>query len=224
MRLMNIIKLDNMIPKVFASEPPEESEVWLRRVELCRGERILVEARSGAGKTSLASFIMGLRNDYNGRLLFDDRDSATFSADDWADLRSRTIAYLPQNLDLFLDLTAADNIRVKLQLTEDGSGLPEGYLPFDFEAGARRLGVDRWLDKPAGKLSVGQMQRVAILRALAQPFDFLILDEPVSHLDDANNLAAAELIGETADRQGAAVIVLSVGNRLHLPYSRTLLL
>ena len=66
------------------------------------------------------------------------------------------------------------------------------------------------------------MQRVAILRALAQPFDFLILDEPVSHLDAANNRAAAELVAETALHLGAGVIVLSVGNRLELGYDRVL--
>lgn len=214
---METIKLDKVIPEVFASEPPENSEVWLRDVELRRGETILVEARSGAGKTSLAAFLMGLRNDYRGRILYDGRDSKTFNDDERAELRSKKIAYLPQNLDLFADLTARENILAKRELSSDG-GLT------DIEGGAEKLGVRQWLDKISGKLSVGQNQRIALLRALAQPFDFLILDEPVSHLDETNNRAAAALVAETARESGAGVIVLSVGNRLNLNYSRTLLL
>lgn len=218
---MEVITLDNLIPQVFASEPPKDSEVWLRHLELRRGETVLVEARSGAGKTSLAAFLMGLRRDFNGRILFDSRDSRSMTADKWADIRRSNIAYLPQNLDLFPDLSAADNVKVKKELTDKDLS---SSSPFTLEEGARRLGILPYLHKEAGKLSVGQMQRLALLRALSQPFDFLILDEPVSHLDENNNRAAAELVVETASSQGAAVIVLSVGNRLLLPYSRTLLL
>ena len=110
---------------------------------------------------------------------------------------------------------------MKRVLTEGDKG-PDGYRPVPVDDFARRLGILPYLDRPAGKLSVGQMQRVAILRALAQPFDFLILDEPVSHLDAVNNRAAAELVTQTARRLGAGVIVLSVGNRLELEYDRVL--
>ncbi|MBD5283820.1 MAG: ATP-binding cassette domain-containing protein [Bacteroides sp.] len=218
---MNSIVLDRVIPEVFASEPPAGSEVWLKDVRFEKGETVLVEARSGAGKTSLASFIMGLRSDYRGRILFDGEDARSFSVDGRAELRRLHLAYLPQNLDLFPELTAADNISVKRVLTEGDKG-PDGYRPVPVDDFARRLGILPYLDRMAGKLSVGQMQRVAILRALAQPFDFIILDEPVSHLDAANNRAAAELVAETARRLGAGVIVLSVGNRLELEYDRVL--
>ena len=215
---MNTITLEGLIPEVFASEPPGGSEVWLRPVTFTKGETVLIEARSGAGKTSLASFLMGLREDYRGSIKFDGSDIRTLTPDSWASVRSREIAYMPQNLDLFPDLTAADNITLKEQLNP-------GFTPEpSLDEKARRLGIAKFLDRPAGKLSVGQMQRVALVRALSQPFDFLILDEPVSHLDEANNRAAAELTARTAASNGACVIVLSVGNRLSLPYSRTLLL
>lgn len=66
----------------------------------------------------------------------------------------------------------------------------------------------------AAFLSIGQQQRVAIIRALCQPFDFILLDEPVSHLDEMNNRLAAKLIAEEAASQGAGIISTSVGNNV----------
>ena len=85
-----------------------------------------------------------------------------------------------------------------------------------------KLGIADRMDYPAGRLSIGQMQRVAIIRSLCQPFDFLILDEPVSHLDINNNRIAAEIILEETRRQDAAIIATSVGNPIELPYTQQL--
>ena len=79
-------------------------------------------------------------------------------------------------------------------------------------------------DTPAGKLSFGQQQRVAFVRCLCQPFDFILLDEPVSHLDAANGRILAGLLLEEAQARGAGVIVTSVGSRLGLPYHKILTL
>ena len=77
-----------------------------------------------------------------------------------------------------------------------------------------RLGIASRRDYPAGRLSIGQQQRVALIRSLCQPFDFILLDEPVSHLDEANNRIAARIVEEEASRQGAGIITFSVGNPL----------
>ena len=79
------------------------------------------------------------------------------------------------------------------------------------------LEIARKADVPAGHLSVGQQQRVAIIRALCQPFDFLLIDEPVSHLDARNNRAVAAMIDAEARARGAGVIATSVGNKIVLP-------
>lgn len=80
-----------------------------------------------------------------------------------------------------------------------------------------RLGIGNLVDRPASRLSIGQMQRVALIRALCQPFDFILLDEPVSHLDERNNSIVASLVYETAEALGSSIIATSVGNRLLLP-------
>ena len=85
-----------------------------------------------------------------------------------------------------------------------------------------KLGIADKINVKAGKLSFGQQQRVAFIRALCQPFDFLFLDEPISHLDDDNSRIMGELIIAEAKAQGAGVIATSIGKHIELPYNHTL--
>lgn len=201
------IRLDRMLPKVFENEAIPESEVWKRDVTFRRGERWLIEAASGGGKSSLCAYLFGSRKDYAGRLYFNDTDTAEFSIDFWQKLRRGNIAYLPQELALFPELTAMQNIELKAALTP-------GFRTERIEEWLHELGIDSRAHYPVGKMSIGQQQRVAIIRSICQPFDFILLDEPVSHLDRDNNLIAARIITEEAGRQGAGIITTSVGNHI----------
>lgn len=203
------ITLTDMLPKVFVGEKIPHSEVWLTECEFRRGNHYLIEAPSGGGKSSLMAYIYGARRDYEGGLKFNGRSTKEFSISRWQQIRRRNIAYLPQELDLFPELTCIENIRLKNDLT--------GHVPEKrIDEWLERLGIAFRRDYPAGRMSIGQQQRLAIIRTLCMPFDFILLDEPVSHLDSANNMIAAEIISEEATRQGAAVISTSVGNPLLL--------
>lgn len=199
------------MPRVFVNERIPASDVWHRRIEFERGKSYLVEATSGGGKSSMCSFIFGARTDYEGRILFDGRDSRDLQMGEWLSLRRTSLAYLPQELSLFAELSAIENIKLKNQLTDH---VPEERI----EEWLDRLGISSRRDYPAGRMSIGQQQRVAIIRSICQPFDFILLDEPVSHLDAVNNRVAATLIAEEAARQGAGIISTSVGNHLDLDY------
>lgn len=201
------ITLNNLLPRVFAREELPYSEIWRSRTELLRGGRYLIEAASGAGKSSLAAFIMGSRYDYDGSIEFNGNDIRGFGIAEWQNIRRSRIAYLPQELSLFPEISAFDNIMLKAEISGfTDTGLVDSWL--------RRLGMDSRRDYPAGRLSIGQQQRVALIRSLCQPFDFILLDEPVSHLDEANNRIAAGIVEEEALRRGAAVVTFSVGNPL----------
>ena len=76
----------------------------------------------------------------------------------------------------------------------------------EIEEMAEKLGIQNKLDQPAKTCSYGEQQRIAIIRALMQPFDFLLLDEPYSHLDEANRKKAMELIYEECEKRNAAMI------------------
>ena len=84
-----------------------------------------------------------------------------------------------------------------------------------------KLGISDKLESKAGRMSFGQQQRVAMIRALVQPFDFILADEPISHLNDKNSEAMAEIMMDEAKRQGAGVIVTSIGKHMELKYDKT---
>lgn len=206
---INKIRLRDALPKVFAPEDVRGSQVWLSDLSFDRGGRYLIEAESGAGKSSLCAYIYGSRTDYSGDIIFDNSDIRNFSVERWQHLRRNSIAYLPQELSLFPELTALQNIQLKNRLTGHASASR-------IDEWLERLGIAFRRDAPVGRMSIGQQQRVAIIRSLCQPFDFIFLDEPVSHLDEANNRLAATIIMEEAERQGAGIISTSVGNPLAL--------
>lgn len=215
---MESITLQHVLPAAFAGDSGfGESDVWQRDVMFRKGEYYLIEAASGAGKSSLCGFLYGSRRDYAGRILFDDADSRTFSAAEWGALRRRSLSILFQDLRLFGELTVAENLGLKNDLT--------GFkTPGEIDRLLDAAGIAGKKETPAGKLSFGQQQRVAFLRCLCQPFDFILLDEPVSHLDAANGDILSGLLLEEAQTQGAGIVVTSVGSRLRLPYHKILTL
>lgn len=206
-RRIDTITLSDLLPRVFAREELPYSDVWRTSLELRRGERYLIESASGGGKSSLAAFIMGSRTDYAGTIEFNGENIRSLSIPDWQGIRRSHLAYLPQELGLFPQLSAFDNIMLKAQLTGDVSAST-------VEQWMKRLGIESRRDYPAAHLSIGQQQRVALIRSLCQPFDFILLDEPVSHLDEENNRIAARIVEEEAERRDAAIITFSVGNPL----------
>lgn len=213
MRRIDTIVLDGVMPSVFVGDDNQgarPSQVWRTRLEFRRGSFYRVNATSGAGKTSLCSFLFGVRTDFEGDIRFDGESVRTFSIDRWSAIRRDNLAYLPQELDLFDELSALDNVLLKNRLTDFRS---EVEIRRVFEA----LGIDNRISALAGRMSVGQKQRVAFIRALCQPFDFLLLDEPVSHLDPDNNRLMGTLAVEAARRCGGAIVFTSVGNPLDLP-------
>ena len=80
------------------------------------------------------------------------------------------------------------------------------------------LGIPDKTDAKIGRMSFGQQQRVALIRCLVQPFDFLVADEPISHLDDQNAQIMGEIMTEEARRQGAGMIITSIGKHMDIPY------
>lgn len=204
---MDRITFDNVMPAVFAHCDDLQSDVWGQRLTFCKGKTYLVEAASGTGKSTMCSYIIGYRKDFTGRILFDGEDISAYDDCRWSDIRQHSISHLFQELRLFPELTAWENIAIKNQLTNHAS---EEKVHEWFS----RLGIEDKEQSRLGLMSFGQQQRVAMIRALVQPFDFVLVDEPISHLDDKNSCIMAEIMHEEAVRQGAGVIVTSIGKHM----------
>ena len=214
---MNLITLQNALPEIFAGKDYIDSDVWHKDVEFERGHFYLIEAASGTGKSSLCSYVYGYRNDYQGIICFDDNNIRNLDVKQWVELRKRSLSMLFQDLRLFTELTAMENVLLKNSLT--GFKKKKNIKDLFYE-----LGIGDKMDVEIGKMSFGQQQRVALIRALCQPFDFLFLDEPVSHLDEVNSKNMARIITDEASRQGAGVVVTSIGKHLELDYTKKMML
>lgn len=212
---METIRLNNLVPHVFAQSGDLGSAVWQRDVTFHKGHLYLVEAESGKGKSTFCSYLLGYRHDYSGELYFDDRLASRLRVADWVAIRQTHVSHLFQELRLFPELTAMENVEIKNKLT--------GFKSLkEIESWFERLGIADKRDSKIGLMSFGQQQRVALIRALAQPFDFLLADEPISHLDDNNSKVMGELLVEEARKQGAGVIITSIGKHMALDYDKTL--
>jgi len=210
---MNKIQLLHTLPNVFEGRIDIVSDIWLQDVTFEKGELYLVEANSGTGKSSLCSYIYGYRHDYQGQILFDGEDIRKYSVAKWTNVRQKHFALLWQELRMFPELTAWENVEIKNKLT----GFQKRK---QIEEWFDMLGITDRLHAKVGRMSFGQQQRVALIRALCQPFDFLLVDEPISHLDDSNAEIMGRIMTTEAKRQGAGIIATSIGKHIELEYDR----
>lgn len=213
---MKEIIIDSVVPAVFGGRDID-SGLWGGRHSFERGKTYLIEAASGTGKSSLCAFIYGYRRDFIGHILFDDTDTERYKAREWQKLRRTSLSLMFQELRLFDELTAIENIRLKNDLTRHKTGREIASL-------MDALGISDKRDTPVRLMSWGQRQRVAFIRALCQPFDFIMMDEPVSHLDECNSDTVASILKEEINSRGAAAIVTSVGNHLKMDYDGRIVL
>lgn len=213
---MDEIVLKHVLPVVFEERRSLlKSEVWLQDISFNKGETILIEADSGTGKSSLCSYIFGYRKDYTGQILFDHQNIQEIKVSQWVDLRKHSLNMLWQDLRLFPELSAWENVQVKNSLTHYQS---ESKIHDWFE----QLGIAEKEQTKIGKMSFGQQQRVALIRSLCQPFDFIFVDEPVSHLDERNSKIMGEILQQEAQKQGVGVIATSIGKHMDLDYQKVL--
>ncbi len=187
------------MPDYFENENVIDSQVWGKNVTIQKGEHLHIVAPSGSGKTSLIHFIYGLRKDYSGTISYDDTNIQKLSTESFSSFRQNKISIIFQDLRLFSEQTVRENIEIKRVLNPY-------HQPEAIDEMAKRLGIHSKLNKLAKTCSYGEQQRIAIIRSLIQPFDFLLLDEPYSHLDDVNRKKAMELIYEECEKREAAMI------------------
>ena len=210
---MESINFCSVCPQVFLHREDLTSEVWKQNIGFNKGKTYLVEADSGQGKSTFCSYVMGYRHDYEGKILFDQQDIIQYRVKEWTDVRRLHISCLFQDLRLFPELTALENVEIKTQLTQHKS--KEEIVSW-FE----RMGIADKMNTQIGLMSFGQQQRVAMIRALVQPFDFILADEPISHLDDQNAEMMGVIMMEEAQAQHAGVIVTSIGKHMDLNYDQ----
>ncbi len=152
-----------------------------------RGQLTMLLGRNGAGKTTTLRTIMGLWPASRGRITFDGKDITAQSTPQIAGLN---IAYVPENMGIFSDLTVKENMLLAARKAKHAAQMDNQRLQWIFKLFPA---VEKFWNHPAGKLSGGQKQMLAVARAIVEPRELLIVDEPSKGLAPAiiNNMIDA---------------------------------
>lgn len=211
------IQLQQLVPVPLKEKFSQRtSDIWNTSITFHEGEWIKIVAPSGTGKTTLMNILYKVRHDYEGSVKWNDQDLKNISGDELAQLRQQNVSVIFQDLRLFENLTARENIELNRVLQK----------PY-YEAGmidemADKVGIAHILNQRAGVCSYGEQQRIAIIRALVQPFEWLIMDEPFSHLDIANTQKAANLIAVECKKRKAGFVLTDLDEDSLFPYRQKL--
>jgi branched-chain amino acid transport system ATP-binding protein len=171
-----------------------------------RGELTLLLGRNGAGKTTTLRTIMGLWSASQGKIIFDGQDITALNT---PDIAKKNIAYVPENMGIFADLTVKENMLLAARNANHSAQMDEARLQWIFDLFPA---VHQFWNHPAGKLSGGQKQMLAVSRAIVEPRDLLIVDEPSKGLAPAiiQNMMDAFL-----QLKASGVTILLVEQNIH---------
>lgn len=186
------------------------SDIYLQKeVVFEKRKKYLLKANSGHGKSSILNFIYDCNKNYTGKIIFEGRDHSIIS------LRRTKLSYVFQDFKLFPKLTLWENIKINNNLTNFKTD--EHILML-----IDKLGLSEKKDQLVETLSLGQRQRVSIIRSLCQPFDFLLLDEPFSHLDESNIEILTTILDQELEDQDAGFIMTTLNNEYLFKYDKIL--
>ena len=187
-------------------------------LEIEKGEMVSIMGASGSGKSTLMN-IIGLLDTYDsGTYLFDNKDMKNLDSIERSAYRSRNIGFVFQAANLISYKNVVENVALPLFYQNVSKKEREQKAMEKLEP----LGIANWAKHFPNELSGGQRQRVAFLRALAQPFEVLLLDEPFSHLDEANTHVLCEILNEELSQRGATLLMTALETNALLNYDQVL--
>ena len=181
-------------------------------IDVKQGEIVGLLGPNGAGKTTTFYMIVGLIKPNAGKIFLENDQKQVSELTELPVYRRAQlgVGYLAQEASVFRRLSVEDNIRAVLEMTS----YSKEYQQERVEALIEEFRLQKVRKSLGIQLSGGERRRTEIARAVAINPAFILLDEPVSHLDAYNNSQCAAMIMEDARRQGAGVIFTSVGNPL----------
>lgn len=175
-------------------------------LQIPRGELTLLLGRNGAGKTTTLRTIMGLWQASQGVIHFNGHNITQMNTPDIASL---SIAYVPENMGIFSDLTVEENMLLAARKASRAAQMDSERLAWIY---AMFPAVEKFWHHPAGKLSGGQKQMLAVARAMVEPRDLLIVDEPSKGLAPA---IVQNMIDAFQKMKASGVSILLVEQNIH---------
>jgi ABC-type lipoprotein export system ATPase subunit len=203
-----LLKLEN-IDKGFGNRPDATFRPVLEKLslELDRGEHVAILGPSGSGKTTLLNLIGGLDHPDGGSIHFNGEEISRYSAVEMERFRNRSVGFVFQFHHLLPQCTLLENVLLPTLVDSDKKTRQEKLG----RAGElmKRVGIWEYRDKLPGKLSGGECQRAAVVRAMINAPDLLLADEPTGALDRDNVEIMADLLLELNKQDGLALLVVT---------------
>ena len=165
-------------------------------------QQLALRGASGSGKTTFLNCIAGILRPDAGSVRLNGKDIAAVSEGQRDSIRAKNIGYIFQTFNLLQGYTCLENVLLGMSF---GPGANRAHAREMLE----RVGLGARLEYRPGQLSVGQQQRVAVARALANQPKLVLADEPTGNLDPKNARAAIQLVREICEENGAALLLVS---------------
>ncbi len=199
---MSLLEIEGLRKTYRAPDGTTSTVLDVARFELTERRQVALEGRSGSGKTTFLNCIAGILRPDAGSIRLDGTDLVRLSESGRDSLRARHIGYVFQTFNLLQGYSAHENVLLGMFF---GRGPDPGHAAELLE----RLGLGDRLGYRPGQLSIGQQQRVAVARALANHPRLVLADEPTGNLDAIHAAEALELMRTICDEQGAALLLVS---------------
>lgn len=184
----------------------------LKGIDFCAKEKeiISIVGASGAGKSTLLQILGSLSKPDSGKVLIDNTDIFSLSADKLSDFRNRHIGFVFQFHHLLPEFTALENVMIPALIAKDS--------PIDAKKRAEEIlksvGLGSRLEHKPSELSGGEQQRVAIARAIINNPSVIFADEPSGNLDSQTKGEIHRLFFDLRDLYGQTIIIVTHDNEL----------
>lgn len=173
------------------------------RFEVAAGEQLVLVGRSGCGKTTLLHVIAGISRADSGRIVLSGTEVGHFSESTRDRVRANLLGYVFQTFNLLPGFSAFDNVLLGMTFARGKRDPKRAKQLLD------RVGLTHRLTHKPRALSVGEQQRVAVARALANRPKLLLADEPTANIDPANQQIIVDLIRDTCREENIALVMVT---------------
>lgn len=205
------------ITKIYSHRKAAVTGLRDATLDIPSGDFVAIVGPSGSGKSTLLLMLGGMLSPSSGKVLFDTQSLYDLSPDERARLRRRNIGFLFQQFNLVPYLTAQENVQIPLFIAGAASREQEMRAAELLE----RVGLDDRLHHKPSELSVGQQQRVALARMLANDPKMILADEPTGNLDPETGQHAIEFLAEL-NAEGRTIVMVTHDPRAAECCKRTL--
>jgi putative ABC transport system ATP-binding protein len=182
-----------------------------------QGDFICIVGPSGSGKSTVLLTLGGMLSPSEGRVLFEDRSLYDLPANERARVRREKIGFVFQTFNLVPYLSAIENVEVPLLLARETDGDQTARA----ESLLKKVGLGDRLDHKPPELSVGQQQRVALARMLANDPEVILADEPTGNLDPATSQQIIEFLADL-NAEGKTIVMVTHDQRAAMKAERIL--